>query len=161
MPSRKTNQKGAKDVVKTARPLNLEEEKRIFFADFSYNPQFTYEASEEKIQKALNRYEIPADKYVAHSRRVLENVLQKYGSYEEYRNAGGEIIDELTCRGVCQEYLSAHNLEDVSIVFDDALVARASITKFCITFILTFRFFWQTLRGSFSAVSKPNFASKY
>ena len=104
MPSRKANRKGAKDVVKTSRPLNLEEEKRLFFADFSYNPQFRYEASEEKIQRALNRYEIPADKYVAHSRRVLENVLKKYGSYEEYRNAAGEIIDEVGCREICQAY---------------------------------------------------------
>jgi hypothetical protein len=128
MPRGKINRKGSKDVVKTSRPLNLEEEKRFFFANFNYNPQFRYEASEEKIQRALNRYEIPADKYVAHSKRVLENVLKKYGSYEGYRNAGGECIDELTCREVCQAYLSALNLEDVSIVFDDALVARASVT---------------------------------
>ena len=32
---------------------------------------------------------------------------------------------------------------------------------FFLTFSLTLDNFWQTLKGSFSAVSKPNFASKY
>lgn len=64
-PLRKTSgKKKCLPILVAIKPLNLEEERRKFFASgFEYEPQFRYAESNVE-ERALSSYGLPSDKYI-------------------------------------------------------------------------------------------------
>lgn len=122
------------DVVGAARPTNAESERIKFFSgeDAKYEPQFAYKLPQPVLLQALRRYSVQVEsRYVPHALRVLRTLLLQYGSYERYEEQnGGEVLQESEARSIVSEYLGRHGIEnEITVVFDPQLVARASFTK--------------------------------
>lgn len=122
------------DVVGAARPTNAESERIKFFSgeEANYEPQFMYKLPQPVLLQALRRYSVQVEsRFVPHALRVLRTLLQQYGSYERYEEQnGGEVLQEGEARTIVSEYLARHGIEqEISVIFDPHLVARASFTK--------------------------------
>mmetsp|Transcript_10727 Transcript_10727/g.19934 ORF Transcript_10727/g.19934 Transcript_10727/m.19934 type:complete len:439 (-) Transcript_10727:42-1358(-) len=122
------------DVVGAARPTNTESERIKFFSneEANYEPQFVYKLPQPILLQALRRYSVQVEsRYVPHALRVLRTLLLQYGSYERYEEQnGGEVLQESEARTIVSEYLARHGVDqEISVIFDPHLVARASFTK--------------------------------
>merc|ERR1719440_1319963 len=124
------------DVVSAARPTNAESERIKFFSgeEENYEPQFVYKLPPPVLLQALRRYSATVQvetKYVPHALRILRNLLSQYGSYGHYEEQnGGEVLSESEARLIVNEYLAKHGIDDeIKVIFDPHLVARASFTK--------------------------------
>jgi len=124
------------DFVVAAKPLNAESEREKFFdgEEENYEPQFAYRLPPPLLEKALRRYSLTAQverRYVPHAMRVLTTLLTKYGSYAAYQEQhGGEALTEAEARPIVDEYIGRLGFQDeLTVVFDPALVARASFVK--------------------------------
>ncbi|XP_064414531.1 microtubule-associated tyrosine carboxypeptidase isoform X2 [Latimeria chalumnae] len=74
------------------RPSNVEEEKEKFFkSDYLYNPQFEY--VENISSEVITKYSVASDKFLIQAIRIMQTVLKRYGSYENFEVVtGGNIL---------------------------------------------------------------------
>jgi hypothetical protein len=124
------------DPVIAVRPTNAEEERIKFFSQEieNYEPQFLYSISTQLLQKTLQRHHAQVQverRYVPHALRILNNLLQKYGSYDRYEeHCGGHEVTIEEAKPIVHQYLVDLGAEnELTVVFDPNLVARASFIK--------------------------------
>lgn len=123
-----------KDAVSVVKPTNAEEEKEKFFepGNESYEPQFCYSLPPHVLLLALEKVGVsPSERYVPHALRILNTVLQRFGSHDSWQEVnGGEFLSEMEARAIVDEYLVSHGIEnDIVVNFNPQLLARASFMK--------------------------------
>lgn len=116
------------------KPTNAEEEKEKFFepGNESYEPQFCYSLPPHVLLLALEKVGVsPSERYVPHALRILNTVLQRFGSHDSWQEVnGGEFLSEMEARAIVDEYLVSHGIEnDIVVNFNPQLLARASFMK--------------------------------
>lgn len=113
--------------IQKVNPLNKDEEKKKFFFDPLYNPQFEYE--EDISEDEFLKYGPVSDQYLAQAKTILDLVVKKYGGEEEYIKAvEGEVLSKTEVEESINEYLLKNNLDkDISVVYSSEFVARTSM----------------------------------
>ena len=115
------------DILKDVTPLNLMEERKTFFEDFSYNPQFVYRRSIEPAELLL--WGTPRDDYFEHAKKKLE----KYPRSKEPRTP----ITEAVVTQAINEFNEKHHLEvPLKLHFSENYLSRCRITDTAIFFQL-------------------------
>ena len=75
----------AASIISKINPINKEEERLKFLFDSQYNPQFEYV---EKIRPdEYSYYGHISDRYVDIAKSIMDAVVKKYGSEEEFIKA--------------------------------------------------------------------------
>jgi hypothetical protein len=108
-------------------PTNLLEEKAKFFADPTYNPQFTYpETNEEPVE--ADKWGYPQQPYLDLAKAILEKTFFGRNEADLLMMEGVRLSqDEVTKR--CTTFLEMHGLEKrYEIIWSPTFVSRATIT---------------------------------
>lgn len=127
-------------------PLNLEEEKRKFFAlSGQYDPQFEYEFTYSP--EELLEYGTPKAEIVALAKRVVKEGMA--GQTEEELTEGkGRLLSQEEVTAKIEVFLSMHDLTDrVGIIWSSSFLARTSITPTTIKLKLPCTFREESLLG--------------
>ncbi|XP_041645535.1 uncharacterized protein KIAA0895-like [Cheilinus undulatus] len=87
------------------RPLNLEQEKQTFFmSDYKYEPQFEYTQPEPR--SVLDKYKEGSGLFLEQAVGIMECVLRKYGSYENFEDVtGGSVLPKSQIWAAVRKYL--------------------------------------------------------
>jgi len=113
-------------ILKRLTPINLLEEKQKFFSDFSYNPQFVYDAVVP--DEELYQYGKPDPAFVSLAQSILDKEY-KNRNETDLRMNQGSIFSEPEVTRIATDFLEMHALEDrIKIHWSSSFVSRASIT---------------------------------
>jgi len=112
-------------VIQKLTPLNLNDEKEKFFADFTYNPQFSY--AEVVTSAELIRWGAPKSKLIEFSRAAL----QQRPSLKIVRHPVENSFITDHCRQVIAEIGIT---EEIEVVFEKQKVTRCSVSGQKISF---------------------------
>lgn len=132
-------------LVQDVTPVNLLEEKEKFFADPSYNPQFTYRR--ELSSDELYKHGQPKQEYVDLASEIhAESFFNK--TEADITRGEGPVMTENEVREKIELFLRMHNLEErYRFVFSTTFVARASVNNSEIKLRLPLLFREQSLLG--------------
>lgn len=114
-------------IIQKLLPTNLEIEKRKWFFDHEYNPQFEY--LEEFDDDDLTRHGEASEEYVATARYILNKVLKTWPSDEAYisETEGSELTSTEVEQGI-RSYFQRHGLENLaSITYSGKMASRTSV----------------------------------
>lgn len=108
-------------------PTNLNEEKEKFFADNTYNPQFSYKNNID--QEKLTQYKQPTQKYLDIAEKILKKAY--FGRNEaELTMMEGHIVSQKDVEKTIHTFLQMHGLQKrFNIIWSSSFVARTSITS--------------------------------
>ncbi len=114
-------------LIQRLNPLNKEEEKKKFFFDPNYNPQFEY--SDTILPEELHYYTPVGDTYLAIAQKVLDHITKVYGSHEDYlEQTREEILSREEVEKTVREYLVREKIDKLVVVkFSSQAVARTSM----------------------------------
>ncbi|XP_036371960.1 uncharacterized protein KIAA0895-like [Megalops cyprinoides] len=116
-------------IFSAVKPSNVEAEKTKFFmSNFTYNPQFEY--SHRLPPTVQDRYSDASDTFLTQAVRILEQALQKYGSYERFERAtGGNLVSKKRIRNHVKKYMEKEGcLGEIAVHLTEDLLSRASMT---------------------------------
>ncbi|XP_076590896.1 microtubule-associated tyrosine carboxypeptidase 1 [Chaetodon auriga] len=108
------------------RPLNLEQEKRTFFqSDYKYEPQFEYAQPEPR--SVLEKYREGSGLFLEQAVGIMECVLRKFGSYENFEEVtGGSILPKSQVWAAVRKYLQKEGcVGEVVVRLSDELLSQA------------------------------------
>ncbi|TWW67627.1 microtubule-associated tyrosine carboxypeptidase [Takifugu flavidus] len=108
------------------RPLNLEQEKQLFFeSNFSYEPQFEYMQPEPR--GVLDKYREGSGLFLEQAVGIMECVLRKFGSYEKFEEVtGGNILPKSQVWAAVRKYLQKEGcVGEVVVRLSDELLSQA------------------------------------
>ncbi|XP_026175600.1 uncharacterized protein KIAA0895-like [Mastacembelus armatus] len=108
------------------RPLNLEEEKQAFFqSDYKYEPQFEYAQPEPR--SVLEKYREASGLFLEQSVGIMECVLKKFGSYENFEEVtGGSVLPKSQVWVAVRKYLQKEGcVGEVVVRLSDELLSQA------------------------------------
>lgn len=106
--------------------VNMETEKRKFLFDQKYNPQFAYD--EEVADEQLLRYGPVSGEYLPLAERILQTVVKKFGSEENFIAQEGAELNQEQTEKIIRKYLRELHFENrVSLVFSSQFIARTAI----------------------------------
>jgi hypothetical protein len=126
-------------------PINLFEEKKKFFADPEYNPQFIYEESIP--EEDLISYGLPGDKYINLAKKIVD-LSFKDQTEEELILAKGEELNQEEVTQKIKLFLKMHGLEKrFGITWSSSFIARTSINATTIKLRLPVAFREEDLLG--------------
>lgn len=110
-------------------PLNVQEEKRKFYFDSQYNPQFEYE--EEVSLDEWMRYGPISSEFLPTAKRIIESVIKDFGTESQYlEQTEGEPLSQEEVNTTIQEYLRANGLEkEVIVQYSAKQIARTTMKK--------------------------------
>lgn len=108
-------------------PLNLMEEKKRFFFDPLYNPQFVY--SEKIPDTILYKYGPFGGEYTQIAKGICDAVIKKWGSETAYLDeVEGKVMSQESATQAIREYLRDYDLEDkLTLQFSRNFIPRTSI----------------------------------
>nr|XP_022344544.1 uncharacterized protein KIAA0895-like [Crassostrea virginica]XP_022344545.1 uncharacterized protein KIAA0895-like [Crassostrea virginica] len=112
------------------KPDNEKAEKERFMrANFQYNPYFVYKFPAEP--EVLEKCSQPSDRFINEAIFIMENALEKYGTYEEFEaQTGGQVLSRPQILNIIKRYLKREELEDDIILnLTDELLSRGSMTR--------------------------------
>ncbi len=114
-------------LIAKVNPINKDTEKKKFFFDPLYNPQFEY--PETILPQELHYFTPLSNEYLGIAQKILDRVTKKYGSHEQYLD---ETREELLSREevdkVVRDYLSREKLDKiVTVKYSGETVARTSM----------------------------------
>ncbi len=114
-------------LVKDLTPINLQQEKEKFFADFSYNPHFEYQKL--IIRNQLTKYSLPKPKYLKLAQKILDRTF--HNRTEKYiRNLEGPKITLKEAKKTTQQYLAENKLTDIiEAAWSQKFLSRAGFYK--------------------------------
>jgi hypothetical protein len=114
-------------LIKRLTPINFLEEKKKFFADETYNPQFKYE---QKVnQKILLRYGQPNNATADLAQTIIDQAYA-HKTETQLRKLRGPQITQQQVEEKIAEFLDIHGLrERFKIVWSNSFVARTTITS--------------------------------
>lgn len=123
--------------MKSINPINKQEEKRKFFFDTQYNPQFAYP---ERIvrQELEEKFGSISDEFLPQAQSILDTVIKEWGSESAYLlEAEGETMSKEQVQAQTKEYIRINNLEGkVQIRFVTDQVSPGSMIGNTISFRL-------------------------
>lgn len=126
-------------------PVNLFEEKKKFFADPSYNPQFIYEESIPEDE--LMSYGVPHSKYVKLAKKIVKETFQEY-SEKDLDEEKGKALSKDEVDQKIKLFLQMHGLENrFGVIWSSSFVARTTIDATTIKLRLPVRFRERDLLG--------------
>ncbi|KAM6300463.1 LOW QUALITY PROTEIN: microtubule-associated tyrosine carboxypeptidase 1 [Aegotheles albertisi] len=108
------------------RPRNVEAERERFFrASFAYDPQFEY--AEPPPPAVLEKYRAASDRFVGQAIRIIQTVLEKYGTYESFEVAtGGRLLSKCQIWSVIRKYMQKEGcVGEVVVQLTDDLLSQA------------------------------------
>lgn len=108
------------------RPLNLEQEKQTFFqSDYKYEPQFEYAQPEPR--SVLEKYQEGSGLFLEQAVGIMECVLKKFGSYENFEEVtGGSILPKCQVWAAVRKYLQKEGcVGEVVVRLSDELLSQA------------------------------------
>ncbi|TDH17470.1 hypothetical protein EPR50_G00008610 [Perca flavescens] len=108
------------------RPLNLEQEKQTFFqSDYKYEPQFEYAQPEPR--SVLEKYQEGSGLFLEQAVGIMECVLRKFGSYEDFEEVtGGSILPKTQVWAAVRKYLQKEGcVGEVVVRLSDELLSQA------------------------------------
>ena len=113
-------------LIKKITPVNLLEEKKKFFTDETYNPQFKY--ATEFDDDILYKHGYPQSKYLDLSQTILDKVHFKYAESDLDKLRGASVNQSQVTKKTV-DFLKIHQLEErFKIVWSNSFVSRATIT---------------------------------
>lgn len=123
-------------VVKLVRPLNLDEEKKKFYFDVKYNPQFRYAG--EVTRQDLEKFGRISDKYLPQALHILEAVKKKWEDEEKFlAEIEGPLLSREEVVEETKNYLQQNGIQNlVQIRFSSQVASHASMDKNVLTFQL-------------------------
>nr|XP_020845037.1 uncharacterized protein KIAA0895-like homolog isoform X1 [Phascolarctos cinereus]XP_020845038.1 uncharacterized protein KIAA0895-like homolog isoform X1 [Phascolarctos cinereus] len=108
------------------RPNNLEQERdRFFQSRYTYDPQFEYE---EPIPAAvLEKYNEASDKFIPQAVGIIEAVLEKYGTYEQFEAiTGGQLLTKCQIWSIVRKYMQKEGCTgEVVVQLSEDLLSQA------------------------------------
>ncbi len=110
-------------------PTNLEEEKRKFFFDTKYNPQFEYP---ENIDLDEWQKHGPIDtELIPMAQSILDGIIRKWGNESTYlHGTEGRVLTRDEVENTVGNYLDANQLRHlVNVNFTPSITARTSMHK--------------------------------
>jgi hypothetical protein len=114
-------------LIKKITPINLLEEKKKFFADETYNPQFKYEEKFDK--EILYKHGYPQNKYLDLAQTILEKVHYQYSEADLDKLRGNSVNQSKVTKKTI-DFLKIHQLENrFKIVWSNSFISRATITS--------------------------------
>lgn len=108
------------------RPTNLQQERDQFFqSEFTYEPQFEYEEAE--LSTVLDKYREGCDLFLQQAVGIMECVLRKYGSYENFEEVtGGNVLPKSQVWAAVRKYLQKEGcVGEVVVRLSDELLSQA------------------------------------
>ncbi|HSW89570.1 MAG TPA: tyrosine/phenylalanine carboxypeptidase domain-containing protein [Patescibacteria group bacterium] len=116
-------------LIQKINPINKEAEKKKFFFDPNYNPQFIY--PEPITKEELLHYGPIEDTYLAKAEHILNTVLKKYGTETKYlEETGGKTLTRPEVEKQIQDYLVKNGLEKlVQVHFSSNIISRTLVDK--------------------------------
>ncbi|WAR12875.1 K0895-like protein [Mya arenaria] len=117
-------------ILAAIKPENEKSERdRFIRANFNYNPFFIYKFPADA--EALERFGKPSDKYMNIAIMIMENAMNKYGSYELFEEqTGGKILERSSIMALIQRYLKREELErEIIVNLSEDLLSRGSMTR--------------------------------
>ena len=113
--------------IQKLNPVNKMEEKRKFFFDVQYNPQFVYAKNLDSDE--LSKYGEVSAEYVNVARSILDVVISKWKSEEAFlEEIEGPALTREEFTTVTREYLKKYGLEQqVKITFSSQFVSPTSM----------------------------------
>uniref|UniRef100_A0AAY4DPZ5 KIAA0895 like n=1 Tax=Denticeps clupeoides TaxID=299321 RepID=A0AAY4DPZ5_9TELE len=108
------------------RPINLEEERQAFFqSDYHYEPQFKYSSPEPS--SVLEKYREGSGLFLAQAVGILECVLTKFGSYENFEEVtGGKVLPKSRVWTAVRKYLQKEGcVGEVVVCLSEELLSQA------------------------------------
>lgn len=115
-------------LLSSLNPLNKEEEKRKFFFDAHYNPQFKYVERIEQ-RELEKKYGNVSDEFLTQAQRVVDAVIRKYGTESAYLlDAEGKLMTKEEVTTSVQAYTKANGIESsVKLKFVANMVSPCSM----------------------------------
>lgn len=108
-------------------PQNLLEEKSKFMADYSYNPQFTYQ--EEITQEKLYQHGFPQKWYSQHAQNILDAAYH-HRNERDLTMMKGPVIDQEEVNHKILSFLKMHHLDGrFEIIWSSSFLSRVTITS--------------------------------
>lgn len=131
--------------LKNLVPKNLQEEKQKFFADNSYNPQFTYENNIEVSD--LTEHGLPQEKYLTLAQKVLD-IAYDGKTEEDLFSSEGALLAQSDVTQKVEQFLAMHGLEDrFAVTWSSSFISRASVSSDTIKLRLPCEFRQEGLLG--------------
>ena len=123
-------------VLKRVRPLNRDEEKKKFYFDAKYNPQFQY--AEEVTKQDLEKFGKISDKYLPQALHILEAVKKKWEDEEKYlAEVEGPVLRREEVVEETKNYLLENGVSNlVQLRFSSQVASHATMDKNVLTFQL-------------------------
>ncbi len=123
----KNQKKKNPSTITKINPINKEEEKRKFFFDPKYNPQFEY-AYDFVEEEVVTKYGNVSNTLLKKAVHILDTVIQKYTNESSYlKQTEGELMERAEVERVVQDYLQNIGLrKKVSVRFSRSFIARTS-----------------------------------
>ncbi|MBU0576281.1 DUF1704 domain-containing protein [Patescibacteria group bacterium] len=132
-------------LVNKLTPINLLEEKRKFFTDENYNPQFVYE--EKPAAQILYKHGYPQTKYLNLAQTILEKAYYQRNE-NELNELKGTLVSQQKVTQKTIDFLDIYQLKNrFKIIWSNSFVARTTITADTIKFKLPADFRQQDLLG--------------
>ncbi|MDH5533089.1 MAG: flavohemoglobin expression-modulating QEGLA motif protein [Candidatus Pacebacteria bacterium] len=114
-------------ILSILTPINLFEEKKKFFSDPSYNPQFIYE--ENIPTDKLDDYGIPSKKYIKLAQKIVDQAFSNNSENDLDEQNGRKLNQEEVTKKI-KLFLKMHGLEKrFGIIWSSSFVARTSINS--------------------------------
>src|SRR5579859_1937513 len=132
-------------VIQKLIPTNILAEKKKFFADFSYNPQFVY--AEEVKPSMLTEWGSTQKKYAELAREILEKTY--FGRNEsDLLLMEGKKLSQKEIDKKIRVFLEMHHLQErYQVIWSSSFVSRATITKDTLKLKSTAQFYKEGLIG--------------
>lgn len=108
------------------RPINLDQERQAFFqSEYKYEPQFEYAQPEPST--VLEKYREGSDLFLSQAVRIMECVLRKFGSYENFADmTGGSLLPKSRVWAAARKYLQKENcVGEVVVCLSEELLSQA------------------------------------
>lgn len=132
-------------LISMLTPVNLFEEKKKFFADPSYNPQFIYEESIPDSE--LVSYGLPKAKYIKLAKKIVRESFKDH-SEKDLDEAKGKELSKEEVEQKIKLFLKMHGLEKrFGVIWSSSFVARTTIDATTIKLRLPVKFREKDLLG--------------
>ncbi|XP_051578161.1 microtubule-associated tyrosine carboxypeptidase isoform X1 [Myxocyprinus asiaticus] len=108
------------------RPINMEQERETFFrSNYEYEPQFEYSSPEPST--VLEKYREGSGLFLSQAVRIMECVLRKYGTYENFEEVtGGNLLPKSQVWAATRKYLQKEGcVGEVVVSLSDELLSQA------------------------------------
>ncbi|KRW99693.1 hypothetical protein PPERSA_03494 [Pseudocohnilembus persalinus] len=124
--SKKNSKKLKITQLKMFKPTNIEQQKQIFFEkNCQYDPQFVYQS--DNINFSQFPIQKPHTKYLQLAQKILDTVVEKYGSDIKFFETQGQILSKEETQQYYNNYIEKLGFKDkIKVVFQEHCVSTTT-----------------------------------